>query len=93
MIWAHSPEGRSATPHAREAALPALGRTDLVVALFDNRKANAAALLEGVGQELASRLAARLVRHSKPNASHPAEPELLARIAKEADLVVLASSD
>jgi hypothetical protein len=93
MIWAHSPEGDVAKASPRRAPMPEARRGELVVGLFDNRKANAARLLEAIAAPLAERLGARLVRYSKPNASHPAEAELLDRMAREVGLVVAASSD
>lgn len=93
MIWAHSPEGAIARAPARRAAMPDPRRGPLAIGLFDNRKANAEALLAAIGEAVATRLGARLQRYSKPNASHPAEAALLDRMAREVGLVLAASSD
>lgn len=93
MIRAFSPEGETATTMPRRAPMPDVRSGGLRVGLFDNRKANSARLLEAIGAALVDRLGVRLVRYSKPNASHPAEPELLDRMAREVGLVLAASSD
>ncbi|MBY0401477.1 hypothetical protein K2X89_14360, partial [Myxococcota bacterium] len=88
-----SPEGEVAKTTPRRAAMPEARRRALVVGLFDNRKANSALLLDEIAAPLVERLGARIVRYSKPNASHPAEVELLDRMAREVGLVLAASSD
>ncbi|MEZ4331432.1 MAG: hypothetical protein R3F35_06745 [Myxococcota bacterium] len=93
MIWAHSPEGATAKAAPRRADMPDVRGASLAIGLFDNRKANAARLLEDIGAMLVERLGVRLLRYSKPNASHPAETELLDRMAQEVGLVLAASSD
>ncbi len=92
-IWVHSPEGEVQGSPPPRASLPSARAGKLVVGLFDNRKANAARLLEAIGRSLASGLGAELRRYSKPNASHAAEAALLDRMAAEVGLVVAASSD
>lgn len=93
MIRAHSPEGRVAKTMPARNPMPEARRGELVVGLFDNRKANAARLLEEIAAPLVERLGASLRRYSKPNASHPADVDLLDRMAREVGLVLAASSD
>lgn len=93
MIWAWSPEGETAKAVPRRAPMPEVRGGGFAVGLFDNRKANSARLLDAIGAALVKRLGVRLVHYSKPNASHPAETELLDRMAREVGLVLAASSD
>ena len=92
MIWAHSPEGSRAEWKPERAALPKFS-AGARVALLSNRKANAGALLEVLGASLAERTGVSVQRYEKPNASIAAAPELLDRMAQEADLAIAASSD
>ena len=65
-----------------------------VVALLDNGKPNADRLLEHVGALLArERAVGRVTRVRKLSAYRPAPDELLAAVAKEADLVVVGIGD
>jgi len=92
MVWAYSPEGSKAAPTPERAPLPA-STAGLRIALLDNRKANAGALLESLGSSLVERLGASVAKFEKPNASVAASAELLDRIRGEADFVISASSD
>jgi hypothetical protein len=93
MIWAYSPEGRKATSATQLAPLPDIGSGSLSIALLDNRKANAGALLAELGGRLEERLGAAIKPYTKPNASVAAAPEILDRIATHASFAVAASSD
>lgn len=93
MIWAYSPAGIPATSTTQLAPMPKLGSDTLSVALLDNRKANAGALLAELGDRLEERLGAAVQNYTKPNASVAAKSELLDQIATHASFAVAASSD
>ena len=93
MVWAYSPEGIPASSATQLAPMPKPGASPLSIALLDNRKANAAALLAELGGRLAERLGASIENYTKPNASVAAAPELLDKIATHASFAVAASSD
>ena len=62
--------------------------------LFDNTKPNANHLLEQVGDHLQKRYKLKsLGRIDKWKATHPASPEVFARLQKEADLVIVGLGD
>lgn len=92
MIWAHSPEGKRAEATPRRASPPKLVAGARVV-MLDNRKANAAALLNALGAGLEQRLGVSVEKFEKPNASIAARPELLDQMAAGADFAIAASSD
>lgn len=79
-----------------ETALPPLpadlrGKT---VGLLDNTKANAELLLARLGELLRERHGVKGVVHRrKANASTPAPPDLLAELARSAEVVLTASAD
>lgn len=79
-----------------ETTLPPLpadlrGKT---VGLLDNTKANADSLLGRLGELLRERHGVRsLVYCRKANASTPAPPDLLADLARSADVVITGSAD
>src|SRR5262245_11731092 len=84
-------------PRAQTApAAPARARTGgpIRLGLLSNGKPNTDHLLDGLAGELARSRAFEVVaRFDKGTASRPAPPELLARLAQEADLVVCATGD
>ena len=66
----------------------------VTIALLDNSKPNAGALLERVGELLASRGRARAVRAwSKPGSSIGATPAVIEEIAAAARVALTASAD
>ncbi len=78
----------------RDATMPtarASARIGGKVCLLSNAKPNASALLTGVAARFGQLQAAPLF--TKPGASRPASPELLDRIAKEFDAVLVAIGD
>ncbi|MBJ19887.1 MAG: hypothetical protein GY910_05600 [bacterium] len=93
MVWIHSPEGRQSPAATQLASMPKPGSAPISIALFDNRKANAAGLLAELGSRLEERLGASIHHYTKPNASVAAAPALLDQIATEANFAVAASSD
>ncbi|HWP35704.1 MAG TPA: hypothetical protein VNM66_08915 [Thermodesulfobacteriota bacterium] len=83
------PEGEAFAPAPRPASLA--GRR---VVLLDNGKANAGRLLELVGERLAARTGAAVVRLvRKGSAYRPATEAELEEAAREADLVVAGIGD
>ncbi len=88
-----SPEGNLGSAPRALAELPA-ALAGQRIAVLDNGKPNAAALLQRIAEQLAARSGARAVGlRQKANAALPCQPELLARLAAEADLVLTGSAD
>lgn len=92
-IRVYTPEGLAGmAPRALAELPPALAGQR--IALLDNGKPNAAALLRRVAEQVAQRSGARVVGlHQKANAALPCQPELLARLAGETDLILTGSAD
>ncbi|MDH4150837.1 MAG: hypothetical protein OEW79_05640 [Betaproteobacteria bacterium] len=76
--------------HASRAA----GLVGAVVGFIDNAKPNFHLLADDLAELLASRHGvARVIRHRKTSASIPAEPEVIAALAAECDVVIAGSGD
>jgi hypothetical protein len=91
MNWLRDPTAETtALKRPRVAPLPSLeGRT---VALFDIGKARSNEFLDRIEQRLAERgLSVR--RFAKPTNAKVAPPDVLQRVASEADAVLIALSD
>lgn len=87
-----SPEGAVApTPAAAAPAVPSLsGRS---IAVLDNGKPNARALLTGIAERLAARTGAEVaIVAAKATAAEPAEPDILRQL-EAAHVVVTGSAD
>ena len=93
-LTVYSPEGladpdAAPTPLARTRSGP-----DLRIAVLDNGKAGADTLLERMAERLAARKRGRFVgRRRKGSAATPCEPELVERLADEADWILLGTAD
>ena len=73
-----------------------LGRFDMrtLEAALDNGKTGAARLLQSMGEALAERTGAIFVGvHQKQTAATPCEPNLLERLASEAEVVLTGTAD
>ena len=89
----HSPEGPVGSAPVQLAEAPRV-LSGSRLALLDNRKPNAAALLGGLGAELGRRTGVSFDEVvAKENAATAAADELLRRLASEADLIVSAAAD
>ena len=65
-----------------------------VLGLLNNSKANAAALLDEVGELLAERYQfATVIRGSKPNASRPCPEDIVKDFASRCDVLVTSNGD
>jgi hypothetical protein len=85
------PEARETRQDARP--LPA-GLDGKRIGFLDNTKANFAELARGFGEVLVQRYgAASVMIHRKANAATPAPPELIARMARDCDVVFTGSGD
>ena len=89
----HAPDGDVGAPAERLApAVPALG--GLRVGVLDNGKPNARDLLVRVAEGLVARTGARLsLVVGKATAATPCEPDVLARLRDECDVVLTGSAD
>jgi len=90
----YSPEG-SVDPNAAPTALVAVGAlAGKRIAALDNGKTGAARLLQSMGEALAERTGAIFVGvHQKQTAATPCEPNLLERLASEAEVVLTGTAD
>lgn len=87
------PEEQAPAPEQRVERRTAPAEA-LRLGVLDNSKANADHLLGCLTEGLGARLRlANVVALRKPSASRPAEEDLLARLAAEADFVVTAMAD
>ena len=86
---------RGETPTTGVSMAPrASGLEGKTIALVDNAKINAGNLLDKLSTLIEAELGpARIVRFSKTDATRPAPPTLIAQIADECDLAVLAIGD
>lgn len=85
---APTPVGEDAGPWRFE------GLEGKVVGFIDNAKPNFNHLVDALSELLVARYGvARVVTTRKPSASVPADPQALAGIAAEADLVITGSGD
>lgn len=86
---------RGETPAARVSMAPRpSGLGGKTIALVDNTKINAGNLLDKLSSLLAAEVEpARIARYSKTDATRPAPPDLIAQIAGECDVAVLAIGD
>lgn len=92
-IRVFAPEGAVGRAPRVLAELPA-ALAGQRIAVLDNGKPNAAALLRAIADQVAARSGARSVGlHQKANAALPCAPELLAALAAEADLILTGSAD
>jgi hypothetical protein len=93
-ISIYSPEGRAAEIRnpATLAPLPALSGARLAV--LDNGKAGARHLLTRMAEALAQRTGSQFVgAWRKGSAATPCEPELVERLASEAQIVLTGTAD
>ena len=68
--------------------------SNLRIGLIDDSKKNAKEFLEEVADVLNERFGVTSVKyHAKPSASKPADPSLVAEMAKECDYVVVGIGD
>jgi hypothetical protein len=93
-IRIYAPDGEVGPAAVQRAASPELLR-GLRLAVLDNGKPNADVLLGQLAQRLAERTGARYagLRRKPGGAALPAEAELLAELAREADVVLTGSAD
>ena len=93
MVRVYAPEGPQEQHTLARTDLPP-ATAELRVAILENSKANAGLLLSTVATELATMLdGPPPVLTSKGRASLPAAPETIARLSREADLVLVGSAD
>ncbi|WP_439677331.1 UGSC family (seleno)protein [Embleya sp. MST-111070] len=87
------PTGRVGAPTARLAPAPAV-LTGKRIAVLDNLKPHAGRIMGTIAHALAARTGATVVLEiAKVSAALPAEPELVARLRAEADVVLTGSAD
>jgi hypothetical protein len=92
-VRVYAPEG---VPQEHELTVHPLppATADLRVAILHNSKTNAGLLLTTVATELAASLGAPdPILTSKGRASLPADPEVIGRLGREVDLVLVGSAD
>ena len=96
MVQIYAPDGAIGRPALARAESPPV-LSGLRIGVLDNAKPNARLLMERLAERLAERTGATvtLVTDKGPghNAATPASDEVLARLAKEVDLVVTGSAD
>jgi hypothetical protein len=92
-IRVYAPEGSVGLAPRKLAELPpALAGKRILV--LDNDKPNAALLMREIAERVAARSGARAVGViSKGNAALPCRPDLIRKVAAEADLVLTGSAD
>jgi hypothetical protein len=96
MVQIYAPDGAIGRPAIDRAPSPSV-LSGLRIGVLDNAKPNARLLMERLADRLAERTGATvtLVTDKGPghNAATPASDDVLARLAKEVDLVVTGSAD
>jgi hypothetical protein len=96
MVQIYAPDGAIGRPSLSRAASPTV-LAGLRIGVLDNAKPNARLLMERLAERVAERTGATvtLVTDKGPghNAATPASDDVLARLAKEVDLVVTGSAD
>lgn len=90
----YSPEGQAADLDGAAAKTPVNPLSGRRIAVLDNGKTGATLLLSRLAENLAARTRSEFVGvYRKGSAATPCEPELLARLEQEADLVLTGTAD
>ena len=93
LVQLISPRGVTHQPERYFAPRPS-SLEGLAIGLLSNQKANADPLLNETAQRFVERHDCQLLPiESKPDASRPGEPELLASIAERSDFLITAAGD
>jgi hypothetical protein len=92
----YAPDGSIGTPSSPRIPGPAV-LAGLRVGVLDNAKPNARLVMVRAAEQLAARTGARVTLVTDKGAGHnaatPCSDEILARLAKEVDLVITGSAD
>ncbi|HEX6002541.1 MAG TPA: hypothetical protein VFZ14_00950 [Burkholderiales bacterium] len=92
MVLLYDPS--AARPRARGNGVTLDTLAGKVVGFIDNAKPNFDHLVDELGRLLVAEYGvARVVKRRKPSASVPAEPQVVAALAAECDLVIAGSGD
>ncbi len=80
--------------HSMGSSSRSAGLAGAVIGIIDNAKPNFHLLADDLAELLASRHGvARVIRHRKTSASLPVDPEVIAALAAECDVVIAGSGD
>ena len=92
MVLHYDPRAARPRPRGNGVTLDTLAGK--VVGFIDNAKPNFDHLVDELGRLLVAEYGvARVVKRRKPSASVPAEPQVVAALAAECDLVIAGSGD
>lgn len=92
MVLLYDPSAARARARGNGVTLDTLAGK--VVGFIDNAKPNFDHLVDELGRLLVAEYGvARVVKRRKPSASVPAEPQVVAALAAECDLVIAGSGD
>lgn len=85
---------RGGLPQSGAPPAPLAGLTGTVVGFIDNAKPNFSHLVDDLADLLTRRHGvARIIKRRKSSASIPAEPQVIAALAGECDIVITGSGD